>query len=300
MRGVALIAVAAMLLIAVGTAWAVARAAPPSWDSANGMVNEWLAAMAAPSGDRGWSFLSPEAQTMIYRDDPQSYWDDVAEVDWAQVAWAPANGHVDDGAFYAGYVWLRSHPSTLPRFLIERGLATPHCVDGSPFGIDLQMRLGWFNPPRISALIGKAGAADHCWIAFEERPGPPHEPFDAVGGAWASPGPIQRVGVDDRSGSVRSIGWGRENPPLDGDVEVTDFAPRELAITWRGSSCDSNTTLVIEGTAEALRITVERGFAGQCSGSDVVYDSVLELEAQVRVEDVHVDLVSRRLEVADR
>lgn len=290
MRGVALGVVAALLLLAVGTVWVVARGAPPSWDTANGMVNRWLATMAEPSGDRGWSFLSAEAQTMIYDDDPQAYWDELAQVNWAQVAWAPANGHVDDGAFYAGSVWLRSHPSTLPRFLIERGLATPHCVDGSPFGLDLQMRLGWFNPPRISALIGKAGAADPCWIAFEERPGPAHEPYDAVGGAWASPGSIQRVGVEDRSTLVRSVMWGRENPTLEGEVDVTDFAPRELAVTWRGSSCDSNTTLVVDGTPDALRITVERGLVGECPGGDVVYDSVLGLGADVQVEDVHIDL----------
>lgn len=232
---------------------------------------------------------------MIYRDDPQAYWDDLERIDWAVVAWAPANGYVDDGAFYSGYVWLRSHPSTLPRFLIERGLATPHCVERSPFGINLQMRLGWFNPPSISALIGKAGAADPCWIAFEESSGPPHEPWDAAGGAWASPGPIQRVGVEDRSGLVRSIGWGRENPPLEGEVEVAAFGSYELAVTWRGSSCDSNTTLVVEGTSAALRITVGRGVAAVCAASDVVYESILELAAGVRVESVHVDLAVRSL-----
>ncbi len=66
-------------------------------------------------------------------------------MNWAQVAWAPANGYVDDGAFYSGYVWMRSHPATLPRFLVERGLATPNCVEEAPFGINLQMRLGWFK-----------------------------------------------------------------------------------------------------------------------------------------------------------
>ncbi len=96
---------------------------------------------------------------MIYQGDAHAYWSDLEQVNWAQVAWAPANGYVDDGAFYSGYVWMRSHPATLPRFLVERGLATSNCVEGAPFGINLQMRLGWFNPPRISALVGKAGVA---------------------------------------------------------------------------------------------------------------------------------------------
>jgi len=287
MRGITLAVVAALLLLAVGTVWV---GAPPSGDSADRMVDEWLAGMAATSGDRGWSFLSAEAQTMVYDDDPQAYWDDLAAVEWTGVAWAPANGYVDDGVFYSGYVWLRSHPSTLPRFLIERGLGTPHCVEGSPFGIDLQMRLGWFDPPRISARIGKAGAAEPCWIAFDDSPGPPHETFHAVGGAWASPGSIQRVGVEDRSGLIRSIMWGREDPALEGEVDITDLGPRELAVTWRGARCDSNTRLVVEGTREALRITVERGVAEGCSGSDVVYDSVVELRAEVPAEEVHIDL----------
>lgn len=295
MRGVTLAVVAALLLLAAGAVWVVARGAPPSWDTANRMVDEWLSAMAEPSGDRGWSFLSAETQTMIYDDDPQAYWEDLGTADWAQVAWAPANGYVDDGVFYSGYVWLRSHPSTMPRFLVERGLATPHCVEGSPFGIGLQMRTGWFNPPRISALIGKAGAADPCWIAFEDSPGPPHEPYDAVGGAWASPGSIQRVGVEDRSGLVRSIMWGRETPALEGKVDVTDFARRELAVTWRGSSCDGNTTLVVDGTPDALRITIERGFAGVCAGIEVVYDSVLAFAQDVRAQHVEVDLESRHV-----
>ena len=146
---------------------------------------------------------------MAYQGDAQAYWADLERVDWAQVAWAPANGYVDDGAFYSGSVWLRSHLSTLPRFILERGLATPYCVDDEPFGIGVQMRLGWFNPPRISGVLGKAGAADPCWVAFDERPGTEHDPYDLVGGAWASPGSIQRVGVRDSTGMVESdVGQG--------------------------------------------------------------------------------------------
>jgi len=284
---------AAMLLVAVGaTVWVVARGAPPSGDAANEMVDSWLAAMSESTGDRGWSFLSTEAQSMIYGDDPDNYWDDLEQVDWRHVAWAPASGYVDDGVFYSGSVWLRSHLSTLPRFLVERGIATPYCVDESPFGIGVQMRVGWFAPPRISALLGKAGSADRCWVAFDERPGADHAPFDLVGGAWASPGPIQRVGVEDRSGLVRSIMWGRENPALDRevDVAVAEFGPREIAVTWRGASCDSNSTLVVEGASAALRITVMRDLPGGCSGTDVVYDSILEMEAGVQIGNVEAAL----------
>lgn len=293
------------LLLAIGAGVVVVRGAPPSWNSANDIVDTWLAAMAEPTGDRGWSRLSAEAQMMLYDGDPDAYWSDLEGIGWADVTWAPANGYVDDGVFYSGYVWLRSHPSTLPRFLIERGLASPHCVEGAPFGIDVQMRLGWFNPPRISVRLGKAGDADRCAIAFDESPGTPHAPFDVVGGAWATPGSIQRVGVLDVSGLVRAVGWGRENPPLNGDAQVTAFAHRKVAVTWRGAACDSNTSVLVEGTPAALRVTVQRGRSAGCSGTGVVYESILELDADVRIEKVDVDLVSGggsegRLEDHDR
>ncbi|HEY6607767.1 MAG TPA: hypothetical protein VI277_01085 [Candidatus Limnocylindria bacterium] len=169
-------------------------------------------------------------------------------------------------------------------------MATPNCVDDVPFGIDVRMRLGWFRPTRINDLMGKAGAADPCWTAFDERPGTGHDPFDLVGGAWASPGPIQRIGIRDGTGLVRSVMWGRENPRLDRAVQVTALGPRELAVTWRGASCDSNTTVAVDGTADAVRITIERGRAGGCSGNNVVYDAILELEAATPVESVVINL----------
>ena len=133
------------------------------------------------------------------------------------------------------------------------------------------------------------------WIAFDERPGADHPSFDLVGGAWASPGSIQRVGVKDRSGLVRLIMWGRANPALDRNVDVTEFGPHELAVTWRGSSCDSNATMVVEGRPEALVISVVRGdSAGVCAGIDVVYNSILELETDVQIANVEVALHSGR------
>lgn len=290
----AYVALGITALLVFGGAVVIARGAPPSWDTANGVVDRWLASMREPSGDRGWGWLSTETQRLIYDDDPNAYRSDLEGVDWSTVAWAPANGYVDDGVYYSGYVWLRSHPSTLPRFLIERGLAVPDCIDGSPAGIRVEMRLGWFNPPRISALIGKAGAADPCAIAFDEDPGAPHETFDLVDGAWASPGRIQRIGVRDTSGLVTAVGWGRENPPLDGPVSVTAFEPGKVAVTWRGAPCDSNTTLAVSGTTLALEIVVRRGVEHGCSGTDVVYDSILELRTDVPIARIRAVMAEIR------
>lgn len=279
----------AVLLLGIGTV-VIARGSPPSWDTANGIVDAWLAEMARPSGDRGWSLLSAEAQAIAYQGDADAYWNDLDEVDWEQVAWAPANGHVDDGVYYLGGVWLRSHPSTLPQFLVERGLVTAGCVDDLPYGVNVQMRVGWFNPPRITRSPGGTGSADACRTAFENGAGAEHAPYDFVGGAWATPGPNQRIGVRDGSGMVTGVSHGRENVRLDGAFEVTTFGPRQLAITWRGASCDSNTTLVVEGTPGRLRVTISRGLVDGCSGRDVVYDSILELNTETPIERVEVEL----------
>ncbi|HEY6607601.1 MAG TPA: hypothetical protein VI277_00240, partial [Candidatus Limnocylindria bacterium] len=69
--------IAAVLLLAAGAMLLVWRGAPPSSRAADEMVDSWLAAMAEPSGDRGWSFLSTEAQAMLYGDDAKAYWADL-------------------------------------------------------------------------------------------------------------------------------------------------------------------------------------------------------------------------------
>lgn len=94
--------------------------------------------------------------------------------------------------------------------------------------------------------------------------------------------------------------WGRENPPLEREVDVAQFGPRELAITWRGASCDANTALVVEGTRDALHIMVDRGLTKGCSGTDVIYDSVLELAAAVGIDDIRVQAMSRDRSAGDR
>jgi hypothetical protein len=279
-------------LLVIG-AVVVVLGAPTGSRAANRVVDSWIEAMAQPSGDRGWSQLSPETRTLVYGGDPERFWNDIAEVDWAAVAWAPAQGRVDDGAFYLGNVWLRSHPSTLPRFLVERGLAVESCTDGVPFGIHLQMSIGWFEPPLVIGQVDKSATPTACGFAFE-HPGAAHEPWDIVAAAWASPGEIQRVGVLDSSGLVSTAGAGREEPPLDGPAAVSAFGPRELAVTWRGAACDSNSTIVVSGGSSALRIEIRRGLEGGCSGSDVVYESILTLESEVPPQRVRVEVVGTR------
>lgn len=89
MRWVAIAAVVVLLLLTVGTVAVVMRGAPPSFDSANDMVDSWIAQMAGPSGDRGWSLLSTEAQQMSYQGDAEGYWADLEESPSTRAAFSP-------------------------------------------------------------------------------------------------------------------------------------------------------------------------------------------------------------------
>lgn len=293
MSRAAYVALAIAILLLVGAGVVVGGGAPTTAGSADELVNRWVQALAEPSGDRGWSQLSPETQLSVYGGDPQRYWADLDTVDWSSVVWAPAFGYVDDGRFYSGIVSLLSHPSTLPRVLVERGLVGPFCVDDLPYGIQITMLVGWFTQPRIEASA-RAGSADRCAAAFDDEPGAPHEPFDLAGGAWGSPGPNQRVGVIDRTGLVAAVSVGRENPPAPDPVSVSSFEPRQLAITWRGSRCDSNTTLMVGGTPADLEIVINRGLDGACAGADVTYEAILDLRQDVAAERVDADIVPER------
>lgn len=294
MSRAAYVALAIAILLVVGAGVVVVRGAPTTAGSADELVDRWVQALAEPSGDRGWSLLSPETQVSVYGGDPERYRADLDTVVWAPVVWAPAFGYVDDGRFYSGSVSLLSHPSTLPRVLVERGLVGPFCIDDLPYGIHVTMLVGWFSPPRIEATAAHAGSLDRCTTSFDREPGAPHQSFDLVGGAWGSPGPNQRVGVIDRTGLVAAVSAGRENPPAPDPVSVSNFEPRQLAVTWRGARCDSNTTLIVGGTSFKLEIVIDRGVEGACDGAHVTYEAMLELRQDLPAQRVRVDLAAER------
>lgn len=67
---------------------------------------------------------------------------------------------------------------------------------------------------------------------------------------------------------------------------VSNFEPRQLAVTWRGAGCDSTTTLIVGGTASDLDVVIDRGVEGACGGADVTYEAMLELRRDVPAERV--------------
>ena len=290
-RVVALSALILAIAALIGTTRVAVDALPTSEGSANALVARWLTAMADPAGDRGWSYLSVEAQQDIYGGDRNAYLADVRGVDWSAVSWEDPVGRIDDGVAYIGNVGLRSHPGTVPRFLLEKRLVGPSCVDDLPFGISVIMSVGWFTDPHPSAGAGPTGSAGDCLDAFDAAAGPPHDAFDAVGLAWGSPGPNQRVGVKDSSGLVAAIGAGRQDPPLSGSIVVSEWEPRQIAIAWRGSACDANTTLHVGGSASDVVVVVERLNGDEpCSGTGVTYEVILELRAEISIDDVSAEV----------
>lgn len=262
----------------------------PSATRVDGIVDRWLTAMAEPSGDRGWSLLSPEEQQRAYDGDAAAYLADVDAADWSRVAWAPASGHLHDGIVYEGGASLLSHPATLPAFLYERRLAAPACLDGLPFGIAIATEVGWFTDPRLASGVATTKWPRDCERAFATLPGARHERFDHVGIAWASEGQNQRVGVIDPDGAVRSIWPGREDASLDGIAAVSDFAPGDLAITWRGSWCDSNSTLLVESGTEVSIAVIRSTTDDPCQHRSVVYEAVLDMTGSIAAGDVTIDV----------
>jgi hypothetical protein len=290
MNGARILAIVVVAALVVGLVVLAGRGIPAGSTSVDSVIDDWLARMASSSGDRGWSSLSIEAQEDAYAGDRNGYLDDVTAVDWSQVAWAPAMGRIEDGAFYQGNVSLLSHPSTLPRFLVERGLAGAMCIDDLPFGISVMTSVGWFTSPRVTPVLAQAGSADECAIAFENHPGAMHRPFDLVGAAWGSPGPNQRIGVDDRTGLVLGVGPGRQNPPTRGPVTVALFEPREFAVAWHGTRCDSNTTLIVAGNASRVEIVIDRGVDKDCVATQVTYEVIVTLATDIPLDAIDADL----------
>jgi hypothetical protein len=256
----------------------------------NALVDRWLAAMAGAEEDRGWSMLAPEAR-WLFGNDRDDFLAEVAGQDWSQIRWAPAEGYVDDGVFYSGHVAILSDPSTIPGLLADHGMAFPMCIDGIPHGITLTVRVGWFVEPRFGESAGKSWIDKDCWAAMQESRARPHEPFDAAGIAWGSPGANQRVGVHDEDGLVSAISAGRERPPIDGAASVDQWDPDSVAVAWRGSSCDRSTGLLVAGTPDEIEIVVERRVTtGDCVAADVVFETIIDFDQHVRAESIDVRL----------
>ncbi len=247
-------------------------------------LDHWLAALGGAEIDRGWGYLSPEAEASIYGGDFGAYLRDVNRVDWSAVAWSKTYGFSDDG-FFSAHADLLSDPRTLPRFIVERRLVGPRCADERPMGIQTYFQLGLWREPRLQ-LAYQTGSAERCFQSFGQVEGPVLPPADFVSYAWATPGPGIRVGVKDTTGSIVEVGAGRESPPIHGDPSLGDVEGR-VAVGWFGTACDEPARIEIERQDGGITLLLRTVASNKpCMSASVAYEVMLTFSGGISAEDI--------------
>jgi hypothetical protein len=101
--------------------------------------------------DRGWSYLSADAQAG-YRGDQALYVREMRSVNWETFHWADPEPFSKDG-FWASFVRVDGRLSRVPGLFFKRPIASPSCVDHEGVGIYLPVQTSWLGP------IGIGGGA---------------------------------------------------------------------------------------------------------------------------------------------
>jgi hypothetical protein len=263
---------------------------PPSGAEGAQLVDRWLAAMASTGADRGWRYLSTEAQAEGYGDDQSAYLADVSAVDWQTVRWGQAVGNtVDDeyGVVYA-YIPVLSDPRTLPHFLLDRDLVAAKCGDRAATQILAQVPRSWFQSPRLARVNNGTGSADLCEDLFYADTGPMRPPADLVGWAWATGGNASiRVEVIDETGLVVEASGGRDEPAIDGDVTVSEPIAGQVAVAWVATDCSEPVQLVLRGNADAVALELIVGEpVGECPTRSRTYEVMLRFSGDVSADEI--------------
>lgn len=260
---------------------------PPSGAEGAQLVDRWLQAMAGSDGDRGWKYLSAGLQTAAYGGDVSRYRAEVETVDWEAVRWGQTQGRTTDYGFVFAYTPLLSDPRTLPRFLHERDLVAASCGDRAAIEIFTNVPSTWFQAPRLEAVqtTGSGG----CEELFYTDTGPMRPPADLVGLAWATGGNASiRVEVIDETGLVREVSVGRDQPPVDGDVTVSDFAAGQVGVAWVGSGCPDPVQIIVRGNQDAidLELVVFKRSGAGCAATSRTYESILRFSGGVSADEI--------------
>ncbi|MEX1155752.1 MAG: hypothetical protein WED12_01190 [Chloroflexota bacterium] len=273
-----------LLLDAVTEAIAIT---PPGGAESALLVDRWLQAMAGADADRGWEFLSVELQAEAFGGDESLYLAEVQAVDWKAVRWGQTHGRTDEG-FWGGRTPLLSDPRTLPRFLLERDLVAASCGDRAAMDIWTNMPSTWFHAPRLE-VVHTAGSAGRCEELFYADTGPMRPPADLVGWAWATGGNSSiRVEVIDETGLVREVSGGRDQPPVEGDVTVSDFAAGQIGVAWVGTDCPDPVQIIVRGNGDAidLELVVVKRSGVDCAARSRTYESMLRFAGEVSADEI--------------
>lgn len=126
----------------------------------------WIAEARDGDSEWGWDMLSPEAHG-AYDGDADAYFAEMAAVDWTALdLGAPMEIWTDDG-FASVRAELRSDPSTVPTFLLDRRIVHGICDGAGPSAI------GVFEDRRpfhghVFDGGGVTGSQARCNVAFGE------------------------------------------------------------------------------------------------------------------------------------
>jgi hypothetical protein len=114
-------------------------------------------------------------------------------------------------------------------------------------------------------------------------------PADLVGWAWATGGNASiRVEVIDKTGLVREVSGGRDQPPIEGDVTISDFVPGEIGMAWVGTDCSDPIQLIVSGNADAIAVELvifKRSAVG-CAAHARTYETMLRFAGEVSADDI--------------
>ena len=280
-----------MVLLALGAAALLDTVtdvpiSPPSAAQGAHLVDGWLQAMAGTDADRGWRYLSSDLRMAAYGGDESVYLAEVAAIDWETVRWGETQGRAPDGGFLFTYTPLLSDPRTLPHFLYERKLVVAICTDRAPNDILTNVLSAWFRTPRLEATLG---GSEDCEELFYRDTGPLRPPADLVGFAWVSGGNRSiRVEVTDETGRVKKAGPGRDQPPLDGDVTVSNFQPDQVGLAWVGTDCPDPVQLIVrrDGDAIAIVLISVKGPTQECAAYPRTYEVMLKFAGGISADDI--------------
>ncbi len=251
-------------------------------------MDRWLAAMAGAELERGWGYLSPEAQASVFGGDLGAYLREVNSVDWSRVAWSKTYGFADDG-FFSAHTDLLSDPRTLPTFIAERRLVGAMCGNEQPIGIQTYFKLDLLSEPQLE-IAHSTGSARRCLESFAKVSGPMLPPADFVSVAWATRGTAVRIGVKDATGSVVEVGPGRDDPPVEAAVTVSDVEPGRVGVAWIGTACDEPARIDIAPRGEGFEmslLTVTR--QGPCIDRGLTFEVMLGVSRGISAGDFHVN-----------
>jgi hypothetical protein len=282
---VVLLAFGIVILLDAATEVAIS---PPSGAEGAQLVDRWLQAMAGADADRGWNYLSTELQAEAYGGDESLYLAEVKAVDWEAVRWGQTQGRTTDYGFVFNYTPMLSDPRTLPRFLHERHLVAASCADRAANEIFTNVPSAWFRTPRLAA-VQSAGSAGDCEELFYADTGPMRPPADLVGWAWATGGNASiRVEMIDQTGLVQEAGGGRDQPSIDGDVTVSDFAPGQIAVAWVGTDCSDPIQIIVSRNGDAIAIepVIFKRSAVGCASHARTYETMLAFAGEVSADEI--------------